>query len=1299
MNPSGFGSLNSGLHGSGENNVNNNMGLHSSSVGRAAPGKGVTRPRLLKVRRQLSSQNPKSSSGPGANPFLGVPGSGESGGGNAGNEGFVFGACRSNSVGRLNLDKGILDEMKSLSLGSQNEFLNRSSNVGNASGFVSGSDRNASSVLEESLRKLEIKGHQNAASNGMFRSSGNDGSFGSGKGPESLLPDELMKKLNIGKNSSSGNFAFSVESTKGFTSKPDERSRRNVSSEGLGNELYDRMKNLNMKEAAVVHEANLSHKVKDGNDSERKERSVLFAEGERDNKLLDDMNFKLKIASAMGGSAGPKDPTFPTRIFGQGMQTGNKNDEKSHDVRGVDALGFTFREGLQSHDPSRSHAPLGQSKVDRQQAEGAGPSTAFSFGGVPLPKSANEIEGAVPFTGFRTPDPRVSSFTGVNSKVEFGAKLKDSKLKKRKSKGKHSTKVHLCTGLEYSSKEASEASDSYSPMDISPYMLSEPRCSRDSSVASEESFSTNQQVASSESEQRETLLNDSMEDLVVAAEHMDINTALTEEASDHRYGNSLDADAAPPEDSVSGAETESFKSANEEIDLINDGVVNSREKEACSSKCSEGQDSEMTTQFFSAACSEDSCASGFRFAASSTAQSSVKPHPKKKNSHLSLNTKIPFASSSFKLNSFSGASPLLSPANDCRSGLSSPLLLSPAIDDRSGLPSSFLLSPASDNRANLPSPLPVAGDNSEILRGKEVKQVSDISSAASVAAQEACEKWRLRGNQAYKNGDLLRAEDSYTQGLSCIPRTEKSRSCLRALMLCYSNRAATRMSLGKVRDALEDCKTAAGIDPNFLRVQLRAASCYLALGEVENASNFFKKCLQLGSDVCVDRKIEVEASEGLQKAQKVMECMQRSSELLERRTPNDAGSAVEVISEALVISPFGDNLVETKALALFTLHKYEEVIMLCEQTLDSAKKNAPPADCEPAHADPSALKREPSFMLWRSRLTFMSYFYLGRLEEAISSLEKQGDPNSASDCLSNFGSSYLESLIPLASTARELLHHKVAGNEAFQAGKHSEAIEHYTAVLSCNVESRPFAAICFCNRAAAYKELGQLTDAIADCSFAIALDGNYLKAISRRATLYEMIRDYGQAAKDLERLLSALTRQVDDKTNQLGQADGSTHLLNDLRQARLRLSNLEEEDRKDIPLNAYLILGVEPSASAAEIKKAYRKAALRHHPDKAGQSLARGENGDDGLWKEIGEEVHKDADRLFKMIGEAYAVLSDPAKRSQYDLEEEMRNAQKKRGGNSTYGRAYQETHHNSQFDRGGGSRRHWREAWRAYGR
>lgn len=69
-----------------------------------------------------------------------------------------------------------------------------------------------------------------------------------------------------------------------------------------------------------------------------------------------------------------------------------------------------------------------------------------------------------------------------------------------------------------------------------------------------------------------------------------------------------------------------------------------------------------------------------------------------------------------------------------------------------------------------------------------------------------------------------------------------------------------------------------------------------------------------------------------------------------------------------------------------------------------------------------------------------------------------------------------------------------------------------------------------------------------------------------------MIRDYGQAARDLQRLVSFLIKQVQEKTNQSGSADLSTSCANDLRQAQLRLSEVEGEARKEIPLNMYLIL-------------------------------------------------------------------------------------------------------------------------------
>eukprot|EP00927_Polykrikos_kofoidii_P028760 TRINITY_DN25016_c0_g3_i1.p1 TRINITY_DN25016_c0_g3~~TRINITY_DN25016_c0_g3_i1.p1 ORF type:complete len:340 (-),score=44.06 TRINITY_DN25016_c0_g3_i1:55-1074(-) len=64
--------------------------------------------------------------------------------------------------------------------------------------------------------------------------------------------------------------------------------------------------------------------------------------------------------------------------------------------------------------------------------------------------------------------------------------------------------------------------------------------------------------------------------------------------------------------------------------------------------------------------------------------------------------------------------------------------------------------------------------------------------------------------------------------------------------------------------------------------------------------------------------------------------------------------------------------------------------------------------------------------------------------------------------------------------------------------------------------------------------------------------------------------------------------------------------------------------------NYYTILGVTRNASAEDIKRGYKKAALRWHPDKNPQN-------------------NQQAERAFKQVAEAYGVLSDPHKRNLYD--------------------------------------------------
>ncbi|OWM78929.1 uncharacterized protein LOC116197602 [Punica granatum] len=572
---------------------------------------------------------------------------------------------------------------------------------------------------------------------------------------------------------------------------------------------------------------------------------------------------------------------------------------------------------------------------------------------------------------------------------------------------------------------------------------------------------------------------------------------------------------------------------------------------------------------------------------------------------------------------------------------------------------SFVLHPNSNSSTTLPSETTSGsrGDASCVhedevkssLKGRETCEQKEVSSSASI--QEACEKWRFRGNQAYKNGHFSRAERFYTKGINSVPSHETSGCCLKPLLLCYSNRAASRMSVGRLREAIDDCTRAAVLDPNFLKVQIRAANCHLVLGEIENALSCFNKCLESGANVCLDRRLIIDAADGLQRAQKVAEYIKLSAKILEEKCSDAESRALEIISEAMSISKFSEKLLQMKAEALYKSRKYQEVVQLCDQSLIIAEKNFSTLDTPNGSedVDDSKCEGKMSVRLWRFLWMAKSNFCLGRLDEALDLLRKV----ERTGCISDGSlSEFMASAASLSSTIRKLLDCKNSGNEAFRSKKYAEAVEHYTTALSSSSESRPFAAICFCNRAAAHQALGQIADAIADCSLAIALDGNYAKAVSRRATLHELIRHYEQAAADDCKLISILQSQSNQKNKASG---GPSDRANELKKAYKHKSSMEEEAKKEIHLDFYHILGVKKTDTAADIKKAYRKAVLRHHPDKAGQ-LLRNDNGYDGqLWKEIAELVHEDADRLFKIIGEAYAVLSDSSKRAKYDLEEETR--------------------------------------------
>ena len=78
---------------------------------------------------------------------------------------------------------------------------------------------------------------------------------------------------------------------------------------------------------------------------------------------------------------------------------------------------------------------------------------------------------------------------------------------------------------------------------------------------------------------------------------------------------------------------------------------------------------------------------------------------------------------------------------------------------------------------------------------------------------------------------------------------------------------------------------------------------------------------------------------------------------------------------------------------------------------------------------------------------------------------------------------------------------------------------------------------------------------------------------------------------------------------------------------------LKMSKRKDY----YKILGIDKSASEQQIKKAYRKLALVHHPD-----------------KQPDPEKKSSAEKKFKEVADAYEVLMDPEKKARFDNGEDL---------------------------------------------
>ncbi|CAH1955868.1 unnamed protein product [Acanthoscelides obtectus] len=201
--------------------------------------------------------------------------------------------------------------------------------------------------------------------------------------------------------------------------------------------------------------------------------------------------------------------------------------------------------------------------------------------------------------------------------------------------------------------------------------------------------------------------------------------------------------------------------------------------------------------------------------------------------------------------------------------------------------------------------------------------------------------------------------------------------------------------------------------------------------------------------------------------------------------------------------------------------------------------------------------------------------------------------------------------------AKALKVKKEEGNDAYKNCRFQEAVRLYTEALEIDPFNKKTNAKLYFNRATALARLTKTKEAISDCTAALKLDEGYLKALLRRAKCYMDIGEYEDAVRDYEKVYK-FEKSKENKC-----------LLENAKAA------LKRSKRKDY----YKILGITRSAGDDEIKKAYKKRALIHHPDRHANAS---------------EEERKEQEKKFKELGEAYGVLSDPKKKARYDNGQDM---------------------------------------------
>lgn len=351
------------------------------------------------------------------------------------------------------------------------------------------------------------------------------------------------------------------------------------------------------------------------------------------------------------------------------------------------------------------------------------------------------------------------------------------------------------------------------------------------------------------------------------------------------------------------------------------------------------------------------------------------------------------------------------------------------------------------------------------------------------------EEAKIRGNEQYSKGNYERAVEWYTQAIDKSPEQSAY----------YGNRAAALVMLGKYEEALRDCRAGLNIQPEFVKLLLRAGKCSLVLGDLEESRQFYQRANSLDpGNVLIQAELKA-LERAVENEHMFRQCYKNNRYI-------QANYFLTQLLQAV-----------TRSLPL--------QLLKAQLIIDSGQPK-------------SALdyiKTLPQQATEVMVLKGEALFYGGLAEEARTVLREA------------------VRLQPGCEKAREILRRmremermKDKGNRLFKDKRTEEAIGVYTQALALDPKHRLYNSLILANQAAAYMAQREFVRALEDCNRSLTLNPNYTRAYLRRANVQMELESFEEALQDYNRVkdLDPRTPNIDaniafakEKASQAGKKD------------------------------------------------------------------------------------------------------------------------------------------------------------------